>query len=164
MKRTWPKVLVTGVAIFGVGLLTVQATTHIPPNAGGAVDVEANMEMIPVVTSRPRMLQRLSQELKQHPQANRFRVTSLWGDCGISGRRAIVYDRSTNTLLTWLEGRNKDWWFSKLSRVDYANVSESSIHTVGNMDRETWFRFGRKSPDYDVLLRYGGSRVARGST
>ena len=151
--------LVSAAVLGAVIMLVLELRWHIPANAGGAVDVEVDMGRVSAGVGRMRMIRKLSEELKQNPKAKRFRVFSQWSDCGIYGKRVIVYDRSAQTVTSWLEGKNVKHWFGSLSRANYANVQESDIHQIGNADFGGWMKLGRGSSQFDFLQKYGCTKV-----
>jgi hypothetical protein len=106
---------------------------RVPANAGGKVDVELDTGQGDwMVRSNP-MMPALSTALKDHPKANRFRLLGVWGDCGVSGKVAVVYDRTAKTWEAWHEATRSD---SRriLSTEQYVNVDESIIHAIAKKE------------------------------
>lgn len=159
MKNMALPFLVSAAFLCAVIVLTLELSWHIPANAGGKVDLTMDMGRISINIGRMRMIRQLSEELNREPKIKRFRISSNWSDCGISGKRVIVYDRSTHILMSWLEGKNFKHWFGNLSYASYKNVQESDIHQIGKSNFAFWAKLGRGSSQFDFLQQYGCTKI-----
>jgi hypothetical protein len=100
----------------------------------GVVDVESDIKQTQPMLGSHLMMQELSRLIEENPTANRFQVSSDWGDCGVEGRKVFVYNREAGTLTAWDEVRNYERLFPRVTHLICAPVRDGDIYSVAKTD------------------------------